>query len=105
MLFRRAAARRFGASCPRFRSLFYVDGENTRAATHVDSCDGVLSDAGSTPAASTISSLRSLMLSVAWSGRSASASGLALPARLAPPPPSSPFYRDELAISVDPVAT
>jgi hypothetical protein len=52
---RRAATRCFGASGPRFPSLFDVDREPSRAATHVDARDGVLSDAGSTPAASTIS--------------------------------------------------
>ena len=54
VLFRRAAARQFGASDPRFPSLFDVGGESSRAATHVDAYDDVLSDAGSTPAASTI---------------------------------------------------
>ena len=52
--FRRAATRPIGASSPRFPSLFDVGREQTRAATHVESYDGVLSDAGSTPAASTI---------------------------------------------------
>ena len=51
---RSAAMRLFGASDRRFPSLFDGGRETTRAATHVDSCDGVLSDAGSTPAASTI---------------------------------------------------
>ena len=51
---RRAATRCFGASGLRFPSLFDVDREPSRAATHVDARDGVLSDAGSTPAASTI---------------------------------------------------
>src|SRR5437870_13352178 len=51
--FRRAAIRSIGASGPRFPSLFDVGREHSRAATHVDACDGVLSDAGSTPAAST----------------------------------------------------
>jgi hypothetical protein len=51
-LFRRAAKRSIGASRPRFPSLFDVEGEYSRAATHVDARDGVLSDAGSTPAAS-----------------------------------------------------
>src|SRR5215210_3485924 len=59
VLFRRAAARQFGASDPRFASLFDVGGENSRAAMHVDAYDNVLSDAGSTPAASTISKLLS----------------------------------------------
>ena len=54
VLFRRAATRQFGASGPRFPSLFDVGGESPRAATHVDAYDDVLSDAGSTPAASTI---------------------------------------------------
>ena len=53
VLFRRAAARQFGASDPRFPSLFDVGGETSRAAMHVDAYDDVLSDAGSTPAAST----------------------------------------------------
>ena len=48
------ATRGIGASDPRFASLFDVDRETSRAATHVDARDGVLSDAGSTPAASTI---------------------------------------------------
>src|SRR5713226_9147662 len=51
---RSAPARQFGASGPRFPSFFDVGCETSRAATHVDACDGVLSDAGSTPAASTI---------------------------------------------------
>ena len=54
VLFRRAATRQFGASDPRFPSLFDVGGETSRAAMHVDAYDNVLSDAGSTPAASTI---------------------------------------------------
>ena len=53
-LFRRVAARQIGSSRLRFPSLFDVDGESSRAATHVDAYEGVLSDAGSTPAASTI---------------------------------------------------
>ena len=52
-LFRPVATRQIGASVPRFPSLFHVGRELSRAATHVDACDGVLSDAGSTPAAST----------------------------------------------------
>src|ERR1700674_386076 len=52
--FRRVATRGIGASDLRFASLFDVDRETSRAATHVDARDGVLSDAGSTPAASTI---------------------------------------------------
>ena len=59
---RLAAMRQFGASGPRFPSFFDVDCETLRAATHVDAYDGVLSDAGSTPAAST--SLQSLILLV-----------------------------------------
>src|SRR5258708_465189 len=51
--FRRVATRGIGASDPRFASLFDVGRETSRAATHVDARDGVLSDAGSTPAAST----------------------------------------------------
>src|SRR5438093_11086755 len=54
---RSAATRFIGASDRRFPSLFDGGREPSRAATHVDSCDGVLSDAGSTPAASTISKL------------------------------------------------
>jgi len=57
VLFRRVAARRIGTSGRRFPSLFDGGCENSRAATHVDSHDGVLSDAGSTPAASTTHSL------------------------------------------------
>ena len=57
-LLRRAAKRHIGASGPRFPSLFYVGREYSRAATHVDSCDGVLPDAGSTPAASTSTHLQ-----------------------------------------------
>src|ERR1700676_1422069 len=53
-LFRRVATRGIGPSDPRCASLFYVGRETSRAATHVDARDGVLSDAGSTPAASTI---------------------------------------------------
>ena len=53
-LFRRVVIRQIGASDPRFPSLFYVGREYSRATTHVDAYDGVLSDAGSTPAASTI---------------------------------------------------
>ena len=53
--FRRVATRGIGARDPRFASLFDVGRETSRAATHVDARDGVLSDAGSTPAASTIS--------------------------------------------------
>src|SRR4051812_15176427 len=52
-LLRRAATRQIGASGPRFPSLLDVGREYSRAATHVDSCDERLSDAGSTPAAST----------------------------------------------------
>src|SRR6266850_3449321 len=60
--FRRAATRRIGASDRRFPSLFDGGRELSRAAKHVDAYDGVLSDAGSTPAASTIiSSLISLI--------------------------------------------
>src|SRR5262249_36302878 len=51
--FRRAATRRIGASGRRFPSLFDGGRELSRAAKHVDARDGVLSDAGSTPAAST----------------------------------------------------
>src|SRR5439155_1068826 len=40
----------------RFPSLFDGGCEKSRAATHVDACDGVLSDAGSTPAASRLRS-------------------------------------------------
>ena len=54
-LLRRAVTRHIGASGPRFPSLFDVGREYSRAATHVESCDERLSDAGSTPAASTIS--------------------------------------------------
>src|SRR5213596_1901961 len=50
---RSAAMRLFGASDRRFPLLFDGGRETSRAATHVDSCDGILSDAGSTPAAST----------------------------------------------------
>ena len=50
---RRAATRHIGASGPRFPSLFDVGREYSRAATHVESYDERLSDAGSTPAAST----------------------------------------------------
>jgi len=53
-LLRRAVTRHIGASGPRFPSLFDVGREYSRAATHVESCDERLSDAGSTPAASTI---------------------------------------------------
>ena len=56
-LLRRAATRHIGASGPRFPSLFDVGREYSRAAKHVDSCDERLSDAGSTPAASTSPSL------------------------------------------------
>src|SRR5205807_1850048 len=52
--FRRVATRCIGASDPRFALLFDVGRETSRAATHVDARDGVLSDAGSIPAASTI---------------------------------------------------
>src|SRR5262245_49808714 len=55
--FRRAASRRLGASGRRFPSLFDGGRELSRAAKHVDARDGVLSDAGSTPAASTTHSL------------------------------------------------
>jgi len=41
-----------GASGRRFPSLFDGGRETSRAATHVEFCDGVLSDAGSNPAAS-----------------------------------------------------
>src|SRR5215475_5718221 len=41
-----------GASVRRFPSLFDGGRESSRAATHVEFCDGVLSDAGSNPAAS-----------------------------------------------------
>jgi len=50
---RSASTRQFGASGCRFPSLFDGGREVSRAATHVDACDGVLSDADSTPAAST----------------------------------------------------
>src|SRR5581483_9971766 len=53
--FRRAATRSIGASDRRFPSRFDGGRETSRAATHVESFEGVLSDAGSTPAASTIS--------------------------------------------------
>ena len=52
-LLRRAVMRHIGASGPRFPSLFDVGREYSRAATHVESYDERLSDAGSTPAAST----------------------------------------------------
>jgi high affinity Mn2+ porin len=51
---RRVAARSIGTSASRFPSLFDVGRELSRATTHVDAREGVLSDAGSTPAASTI---------------------------------------------------
>jgi hypothetical protein len=50
---RGATARQIGTSDSRFPSLFDVDRKTSRAATHVDAYDEVLSDAGSTPAAST----------------------------------------------------
>src|SRR3989442_12990041 len=60
--FRRAATRLIGASDCRFPSLFDGGRELSRAAKHVNARDGVLSDAGSTPAASPIiSSLISLI--------------------------------------------
>ena len=65
VLFRRAAARQFGASDPRFPSLFDVGGETSRAAMHVDAYDNVLSDAGSTPAASK-SSIFCIVSILAW---------------------------------------
>ena len=52
--FRRVTARSIGASGRRFPPFFDGGCELSRAATHVDACDGVFSDAGSTPAASTI---------------------------------------------------
>ena len=60
MRFRRAAARHIGASGRRFPSLFDGGRELSRAAKHVDARDGVLSDAGSTPAASTTPNMLSL---------------------------------------------
>jgi hypothetical protein len=51
--FRQVATRQIGASSRRFPSLFDAGCESSRAATHVDAYEGVLSDAGSTPAAST----------------------------------------------------
>ena len=54
---RDAPARQIGTSDSRFPSLFDVSRETSRAATHVDAYDDVLSDAGSTPAASTILNL------------------------------------------------
>jgi hypothetical protein len=50
---RGATARQIGTSDSRFPSLFDVGRKTSRAATHVDAYDEVLSDAGSTPAAST----------------------------------------------------
>src|SRR5580704_3048782 len=50
--FRDAPTRQIGTSDSRFPSLFDVGRETSRAATHVDACDEVLSDAGATPAAS-----------------------------------------------------
>src|SRR3989442_2473698 len=62
--FRREATRLIGASDCRFPSLFDGGRELSRAAKHVDARDGVLSDAGSTPAASTtFSRLISLIFS------------------------------------------
>ena len=62
-LLRRAATRQIGASGPRFPSLFDVGREYSRAATHVESCDERLSDAGSTPAASKpLETLKALVL-------------------------------------------
>src|SRR5580704_15210591 len=58
--FRDAPTRQIGTSDSRFPSLFDVSRETSRAATHVDAYDEVLSDAGSTPAAST--TLNLLML-------------------------------------------
>src|SRR5580704_7228266 len=55
--FRDAPTRPIGTSDSRFPSLFDVSRETSRAATHVDAYDEVLSDAGSTPAASTTSKL------------------------------------------------
>ena len=51
--FRDAPTRQIGTSDSRFPSLFDVSRKTSRAATHVDAYDEVLSDAGSTPAAST----------------------------------------------------
>ena len=51
--FRRVTTRSIGASGRRFPPFFDGGCEHSRAATHVDACDGVFSDAGSTPAAST----------------------------------------------------
>jgi hypothetical protein len=50
---RGATTRQIGTSDSRFLSLFDVSRKTSRAATHVDAYDEVLSDAGSTPAAST----------------------------------------------------
>src|SRR5437868_6453013 len=92
-LLRRAATRHIGASDPRFPSLFDADREHSRAATHVESCDGVLSDAGSTPAASTTHS-RSFVASAARPGFEQRPFGTSLSARLPPPPPLNVFYRE-----------
>jgi hypothetical protein len=50
---RQVATRRFGLSCGRFSPLLDGRDEDSEGDTHVDSCGDVLSDAGSTPAAST----------------------------------------------------
>ena len=55
--FRRVTARSIGASGRRFPPFFDGGCELSRAATHVDACDGIFSDAGSTPAASNLRSL------------------------------------------------
>ena len=80
-----AAPRRVPARCPEAKAggtspLPHAGHENPEADTHVESHDDVLSDAGSTPAASTIlHSLRSLAQSGVGAG--VRLSGIALRAR------------------------
>jgi hypothetical protein len=59
-----------------FSPLPHAGHEISEADTHVESCGDVLSDAGSTPAASTIARY-ARSVSAALSGRPASAFGLA----------------------------
>ena len=54
MAVRRSGVRFTGPGIRRFLPLPHAGHENPEADTHVDSYDDVLSDAGSTPAASTI---------------------------------------------------